>query len=66
MLWFGTEKARFKVQRRIMGVALLIAIFFLAAQVEAYLSGNATCGDIWDGVFITGVAGGMFFLAGRW
>lgn len=28
MLWFGTDKARFKVQRRIAGVVLFIAIFF--------------------------------------
>ncbi|MBV4535711.1 hypothetical protein [Pseudomonas urmiensis] len=66
MLWFGTEKARFKLQRRIMGVVLLLAMLFLVVQVEAYLSGCGTAGDVLDGVFISCFAGGMFYLAGRW
>ncbi|MBF8724410.1 hypothetical protein [Pseudomonas guariconensis] len=66
MLWFGTDKARFKVQRRIMGVVLLVAIFFLAVQIEAYFSRNAAAGDVLDGIFLTGFAGCMFYLAGKW
>lgn len=66
MLWLGTEKARFKFQRRIMGVVLFFAIFFLAAKVESYLSGCGSAGDVLDGLFITSFAGGMFYLAGKW
>lgn len=66
MLWLGTDKARFKIQRRIASVVLLTAIFFLAAQVEAWLSGAADIGDVLKGVFLAGFAGGMFYLAGRW
>lgn len=66
MLWLGTDKARFKIQRRIASVVLFIAVFFLAAQVEAWFSGNADFGDVLKGVFLTGFAGGMFYLAGRW
>lgn len=66
MLWFGTDKARFKIQRLIMGVVLFMAIFFLAAQFEAWLSGNVDFGDVLKGVFLTGFAGGIFYLAGRW
>lgn len=66
MLWFGTDKARFKIQRRIAGVVLFIAVFFLAIQVEAWLSGAADFGDVLKGVFLTCLAGGMFYLAGRW
>jgi hypothetical protein len=66
MLWFGTDKARFKVQRGIAIVVLLIAVFFLAAQVEAWFSGSADFGAVLKGVFLTGFAGGMFYLAGRW
>lgn len=66
MLWFGTDKARFKLQRRIMGVVLLLALLFLAVQVEGYLSGCGSVGDVLDGVFISCFAGGMFYLAGRW
>lgn len=66
MLWFGTDKARFKVQRRIAGVVLFIAIFFLAALLEAWRSDNAAFGDVLDGIILTVFAGGMFYLAGRW
>ncbi|KIU51519.1 MULTISPECIES: hypothetical protein [Pseudomonas] len=66
MLWFGTDKARFKVQRRIAGVVLFIAVFFLAAQLEAWRSDNAAFGDVLDGIILTVFAGGMFYLAGRW
>ncbi|KJK07706.1 MULTISPECIES: hypothetical protein [Pseudomonas] len=66
MLWFGTEKARFKLQRRIMGVVVFIAIFFLAVQIESYLSGCGTSGDVLDGLILTSFAGGMFYLAGKW
>lgn len=66
MLWFGTDKARFKVQRRIAGVVLFIAVFFLAAQFEAWRSDNAAFGDVLDGIILTVFAGGMFYLAGRW
>lgn len=66
MLWFGTDKARFKIQRRIAGVVLFIAVFFLAIQVEAWLSGAADFGDVLKGVFLTCFAGGMFYLPGRW
>ncbi len=66
MLWFGTDKARLKAQRCIACVVLLIAILFLAVQVEAWFSGSADSGDVLKGVFITGFAGGMFYLAGRW
>lgn len=66
MLWFGTDKARFKLQRLIMGAVLLLALFFLAVQIEGYVSGNAGLGDVLDGLFITGFAAGMFYLAGKW
>ena len=58
MLWLGTDKARFKIQRRIASVVLFIAVFFLAAQIEAWFSGNADFGDVLKGVFLTGFAGG--------
>lgn len=66
MLWFGTDKARFKIQRRIAGAVLFIAVLFLAAQVEAWFSGNADFGEVLKGLFLLGFAGGMFYLAGRW
>lgn len=66
MLWFGADKARFKIQRWIASVVLLIAFFFLAAQVEAWLSGAADFGEVLKGFFLTCFAGGMFYLAGRW
>ena len=66
MLWFGTDKARFKIQRLIASVVLVIAIFFLAVQVEAWLSGVTDFGDVLKGVVLTGFAGGIFYLAGRW
>ena len=66
MLWFGTDKARFKVQRLIMGAVLLLALFFLAVQIEGYVSGNTGLGGVLDGLFITGFAAGMFYLAGKW
>lgn len=66
MLWFGTEKARFKLQRRMMGVVLCVAVLFLAAQIESYVAGCATAGDVFDGFFITGFTGLMFYVAGKW
>lgn len=66
MPWFGTDKARFKLQRRLMGAVLVLAILFLATQIEAYFWGQGTGGDVLDGLFITGFAGGMFYLAGKW
>lgn len=66
MLWLGSDKARFKVQRRIASAVLLIAILFLAAQVEAWFSGAAGFGDVLKGVFLAGSAGGMLYLAGKW
>ncbi|MFJ4434150.1 hypothetical protein ACIPZG_24830 [Pseudomonas sp. NPDC089395] len=66
MLWFGSDRARFKLQRRIMGIVLFVAIFFLAAQIESYLSGCGSVGDVFDGLFLTSFAGGMFYLAGKW
>ncbi|MCI0911420.1 MULTISPECIES: hypothetical protein [Pseudomonas] len=65
MLWFGTDKARFKVQRRIAGAVLFIAVFFLATQIEAWCSGKASFGDVFDGIVLTALGGGMFYLAGR-
>ncbi|EJN32136.1 hypothetical protein PMI38_05115 [Pseudomonas sp. GM84] len=66
MLWLRTDKVRLKLQRRIMGVVLFIAIFFLAAQYEAWLSGSVDFGDVLDGIVLTALAGGMFYLAGKW
>lgn len=66
MLWLGPDKARFKLQRRIAGVVLFIAVFFLAVQIEAWLSGNVAFGDVLVGIVLTSLAGGMFHLAGKW
>lgn len=65
MLWLGTDRARLKLQRRISGVVLFITVFFLAVQFEAWLSGNAAFGDVLDGIVLTALAGGIFYLAGR-
>lgn len=66
MLWLGSDKARYKLPRRIAGVVLFIAVFFLAARIEAWLSGNVAVGDVVDGIVLTSLAGGMFHLAGKW
>ncbi|PBP46342.1 hypothetical protein CCL10_27970 [Pseudomonas syringae] len=65
-MWIGTEKERFKVQRRIMFVPLLVAILFAAVKVEAYFSGCATLSDLLKVIFVAGLTGGIFYLAGRW
>ncbi len=65
-MWIGTEKERFKVQRRIMFVPLVVAILFSAVKVEAYFSGCATLGDLLKVIFVAGLTGGIFYLAGRW
>ncbi|MBF8745370.1 hypothetical protein E2H86_15820 [Pseudomonas putida] len=65
-MWIGSDQARFRLQRRIMGVALFFAVFFLAAKIEAYLVGDGTLTDVLRGLFVTGFTGGAFYLAGRW
>lgn len=65
-MWFGTEKERFKVQRRIMFVPLLFAIFFAAVKIEAYFLGSATLSELLKGLFVSGLTGCVFYLAGRW
>ncbi len=66
MSWRGTEKERFKLQRRIMFLPLLVAICSVAVKVEAYLVGSATLGDLLKVIFVTGLTGGIFYMAGKW
>jgi hypothetical protein len=66
MLWFGTDKERFKIQRRIMFIPLVLAIVSAVVKVEAYFLGSATLGDLLEAIFVTGFVGGIFYLAGRW
>ncbi|MNJ81849.1 hypothetical protein D3C77_808710 [compost metagenome] len=49
-----------------MGVVLCVAVLFLAAQIESYVAGCATAGDVFDGVFVTGFMGLVFYVAGKW
>lgn len=65
-MWIGTEKERFKVQRRVMFVPLLVAILFVAVKVEAYFSACATLSDLLKEIFVAGLTGGIFYLAGKW
>ncbi len=65
-VWIGSNESRFRLQRRIMGVALFFAVFFLAAKLEAYLVGDGSLMDVFRGLFVTGFTGGVFYLAGRW
>lgn len=65
-MWIGTEKERFKLQRRIILVPLLVAILLAAVKVEAYFFGCATLSDLLKGVFGASLTGGIFYLAGRW
>ena len=65
-MWFGTEKERFKVQRGIMFIPLVAAVFFAAVKVEAYFFGCATLGELMKSVFVAGFTAGIFYLAGRW
>jgi hypothetical protein len=50
---------------RIAGAVLFIAVCFLAAQIDAWLSDKAAFGDVFDGIVLTTLAGGVFYLAGR-
>lgn len=65
-MWIGTEKERFKFQRRIMFVPLLAANLFVAVKGEAYFSGCATLSDLLKVIFVAGLTGGIFYLAGKW
>lgn len=60
MLWFATDRARFKLQRGIAGAVLCVAIFYLAVQIESYVSGLGSAGDVLEGLLITGFSAGMF------
>ena len=65
-MWFGTEKERFKAQRGIMFIPLVATIFFVAVKVEAYVLGTGTLTDLLKAIFVAGLTGGVFYLAGEW
>ncbi|MBF8692480.1 hypothetical protein [Pseudomonas fulva] len=66
MWWIGPEKSRFKIQRRISAVVLVLAVLYLATQIEAYIHAQAPLTDVLGGLFLTALGGGMLYMADRW
>jgi len=66
MWWIGPEKSRFKIQRRVSAVVLVLAVLFLATQIEAYIHGEALLTDVLGGLFLTALGGGMLYMADKW
>lgn len=65
-MWIGSEKSRFKIQRCLAGAVVVMAVFYLAVQIEAYMCGEVSISDVLGGLFLSALGGGMFYMANKW
>lgn len=66
MWWIGPQGPRYRIQRFISGVVLVIMACYLLGQIDAYCTGEGSLTDVLGGLFLMALGGGMFYMADKW